>query len=138
MRFGNEVAEVLKIMRDEKRFYKNYLPIEAINAGKKMMGKIEGLWEDVRESIFQLVKSEIPCESPYEAVWWYSILLGIVKDPSVFYDFTRYLRSHSHAFSVNTQCFLYYQLNGLLFLYPELNCEKNKLELWYFYKEIKI
>lgn len=136
MSFGNEVAEVLAIMRREKRLYKNYLPREAVDAGRKMMKKVGNLWEDVQESIFKMIKEEIPYESSYGAVWWYSVLLGIKKDSLLFYEFIKYVRQNKAEFSINTQCFLYYQLSGFLFLYPELSHMENQVELWKFYQEI--
>ena len=35
MGFGNIVSDALNIMRDEKKFYKDYLPQEAITVGNR-------------------------------------------------------------------------------------------------------
>lgn len=136
MAFGNEVADVLETMRRGKKQYKDYLPLEAVNAGKKMMGKVEGLWEDVRQSLLVLLKKELPYGAPHAAVWWYSVLLWMGKDPVLFHEFVRYVRRHKDVFSPNTQCFLCYQFSRLLFLFQELNSDDNIVELWQFYKEM--
>lgn len=108
MGFGNIVSDALNIMRDEKKFYKDYLPQEAITIGRRMTSEISGLWEDIRDEIIELVKAEIPLESPYATVWWYSVLINIKHDEKLFEEFVIYVRKNKKAYSVNTKYFLFY------------------------------
>ncbi len=134
--FGNEVAKVLSVMRREKKRYKNYLPEEAIYTGRAMAEQTQYLWKDVRKKIVNLIEEEISYDSPYATVWWYTVLLEIDKEPAVLFRFLRFLRQYRDAFSLNTQCYLYYQLSNILFRYSELNNEDNKVEFQLFYQEV--
>lgn len=135
MGFGNAVASALAIMRDEKNVYKDYLPPSAIKAGQQMIQNTKGLWEDVLIKVIEMVKNEIPFEYPHVAVWWYSVLIDMKKDPRIFYDFIQYIREHRNVFSLNTQYFLFYQLASLRFRYPELDGDNKEL-IWKYYTEI--
>lgn len=136
MEFGNAVAEALEVLRNEKKHYKDYLPEKAILTGRRMAGATEGLWEDVLETIAKLVKDEIPYQYPHVAVWWYSVLIGMVKNSLLFTEFLRYVRENRKAFSGNTQYFLFEQLKTLLFLYQGLDSIEGRTELWHLYMEI--
>ena len=136
MLFGNEVADVLAVLRKTRKTYKDYLPEEAIRLGTEMADKVGGIWEGIREEIVGLVREEIPYEYPYVAVWWYSVLLGIRKESSIFSEFVSYIRKHEGIFSPNTLYFLYYQLSAMMFSNIGLNCSKNKVNLWKFFLEI--
>lgn len=136
MGFGNIVSDALNIMRDEKKFYKDYLPQEAITIGRRMTSEISGLWEDIRDEIIELVKAEIPLESPYATVWWYSVLINIKHDEKLFEEFVIYVRKNKKAYSVNTKYFLFYQMKSLQFRFTEFNNEKVRKELLLFFEEI--
>ena len=136
MGFGNAVAEALDVLRDEKKHCQDYLSPKAILTGKKMAEAVEGLWEDVLETIAKLVKDEIPYQYPHAAVWWYSVLLGMVKNPLLFAEFVRYVRKNRKSFSANTRYFLFGQLKALLFVYHELDSAEGKTELWHLFWEI--
>ncbi|MCI7129064.1 MAG: glycosyltransferase [Lachnospiraceae bacterium] len=135
MGFGNEVANALSVMRNEKQLYRDYLPEEAIHAGQMLVQCTEGLWSDVLKKIVKMVRDELPLEYPHVAVWWYSVLIRISKDEELFLEFVRYVRKRQETFSVNTRYFLFYQLSSLLFRFKELDGE-SKEELWKFYREI--
>ena len=60
MGFGDEVAKVLRIMQMEKKVYKDYLPMEAVDAGSEMVKSVEPLWEGVKKSICSLLEREMP------------------------------------------------------------------------------
>ena len=94
MGFGNIVSDALNIMRDEKKFYKDYLPQEAITVGNRMVAEITGLWENLQDEIIELLKTELPMESPYAVVWWYSVLLNIKHDEKIFEEFILYVRKN--------------------------------------------
>ena len=87
MGFGDEVAKVLRIMQMEKKVYKDYLPMEAVDAGSEMVKSVEPLWEGVKKSICSLLEREMPYSSPYASVWWYSVLLQIEKTPDAVFRF---------------------------------------------------
>lgn len=105
MGFGNIVSDALNIMRDEKKFYKDYLPQEAITVGNRMVAEITGLWENLQDEIIELLKTELPMESPYAVVWWYSVLLNIKHDEKIFEEFILYVRKNRNAYSANTKYF---------------------------------
>lgn len=136
MGFGTDVAAALKVIRNEKKVYKDYVPQEAISAGTNMVKGTQELWKGLRESVAQLVKDEIPYEYPHVAVWWFSVLIAIIKDPIIFQDFFRYVRKHKDVFSANTQYFLYGQLHAILFRFQELDIPELKTEMWQFRMEI--
>lgn len=137
MGFGNEVAAALKVIRNERQLYKDYLPVEAVQTGQKLVCSTEGLWNDVLKKVEQMVWDELPLEYPHVAVWWYSVLLGMNKNAKIFLEFIRYVRKNRETFSVNTQYFLFYQLYSLLFDFNELDGNgESKEELWMFYKDI--
>ena len=136
MEFGNTVAAVLTVMRDENKQYKDYLPQEAITAGEKLVEITKNLWDDVRKTIVELVHKEIPMQYPYVAVWWYSVLVEIEKDEDIFNEFIAYVRNNRRAFSANTQYFLYYQLKNKLFVYSNLDGQETKRELWRYFIEV--
>ena len=134
--FGNDVAAALKIIRNEKKVYKDYVPKEAISAGVKMFKSTQELWKGLQKSVAQLVIDEIPYEYPHVTVWWYSVLIAVIKDPIIFQEFFRYVRKHKDVFSANTQYFLYNQLHAMLFRFQELNIQEVKAEMWQFRMEI--
>lgn len=134
--FGDEVAEALSVIRNEKKQYKDYLPQEAIDAGVNMVDATRNLWEDVQSTIMELVRQEIPMQYPHVAVWWYSVLLGIRNDRDIFLDMVRYLRKNRRVFSANTQYFIYYQLKFKLFVSSKLDMEESKAELWEYFREV--
>ena len=136
MELGDELEKALEIMRNEKKAYKDYLPMEAIQEGNRLAGKMAESQKDVRKNIAERIWHEIPYESPHAAVWWYSVLIGMIKDASMFIAFLQYIRKRKDAFSLNTQYFLYSQLNALYFRFPALNSEKGRIELLRFYQEI--
>lgn len=136
MGFGDKVAAVLDIIRKEKREYKDYLPNEAIYAGEDLSNNVVELWSGVKKKIVELIKSEIPYEYPHVSVWWYSVLIGMDKDPILFQEFMKYVKENKVTFSANTQFFLYYQFISLMFRYPELNIAEMKREIWKFRMEI--
>ena len=135
MSFGCAAASALAIMREEKKVYKDYLPPKAIDAGKELVQETEGLWEDVLLSVISMVKEEIPLEYPHVAVWWYSVLIGMKKDPILFHEFVQYVRDNRNSFTVNTQYFLFHQLASLRFRFSELDGESKEI-LWRFYMEL--
>ncbi len=135
MSFGYAAASALAIMREEKKVYKDYLPPKAIDAGKELVQETEGLWEDVLLSVISMVKEEIPLEYPHVAVWWYSVLIGMKKDPILFHEFVQYVRDNRNSFTVNTQYFLFHQLASLRFRFSELDGESKEI-LWRFYMEL--
>lgn len=135
MRFGDDVASALNVLRMEKQAYRDYLPEEALSAGKNLVNSTVGLWDDVLQKIQKIVWEEVPQEYPHVAVWWYSVLIGIYKDADIFLEFVRYVRNVRKTFSVNTQYFLFYQLSAMLFRFNELD-GGSKEELWKFYREI--
>ncbi len=135
MGFGNEVANVLQVLRNEKQVYRDYLPDEAIRAGQLLVQQTSGLWADVLEKVIAMIRAELPQDYPHAAVWWYSVLIGMDKNKDIFLEFVRYVRKNQQAFSVNTRYFLFYQLISLSFRYRELDGESKK-ELWRFYQEI--
>ena len=47
--FGNDVAAALKIIRNEKKVYKDYVPKEAISAGVKMFKSTQELWKGLQK-----------------------------------------------------------------------------------------
>lgn len=135
MGFGNEVANALKVIRNEKQMYRDYLPQEAVRAGQMLVRSTEGLWDDVLKKVEKMIQDELPLEYPHVAVWWYSVLMGMDRNAETFLEFVRYVRKNRETFSVNTQYFLFYQLMSLLFRFQELYGE-SKEELWKFYEEI--
>lgn len=136
MGFGNIVSDALNIMRDEKKFYKDYLPQEAITVGNRMVAEITGLWENLQDEIIELLKTELPMESPYAVVWWYSVLLNIKHDEKIFEEFILYVRKNRNAYSANTKYFLFYQMKSMYFRFAELSSEKVQKELLAFFEEI--
>ncbi len=130
MLYGEQVAQVLGVLRMEKNTYTDYLPDAAIKAGEQLIRATDGLWEDVKEKIIKLVHKEIPLEYPYVSVWWYSVLMAMKKDGEIFSEFVEYVRTHRKAFSPNTQHFLFYQLKFLRFQFPELDSFAAKEGLW--------
>lgn len=136
LRFGNEVAGTLKVIREEKEIYKDYVSQNAIDTGYKLERIMKDAWTDVKESVIRMIKEEIPLEYPYVTVWWYSVLLGIMNDASLFKEFVFYVRRNRRVFSANTQFYLYYQIKSLAFRFSELDDSSTKEEIWHFYKEI--
>ena len=140
--FADGMAEILDILKQEKKRYKNYLSQEAVDAGNSLVQMTQGLrgaakdLEDVKHAVLELLKKELPHESPYMAVWWYSVLLSVKKDPSVFLEFVRYIREKQEEFSKNTLDFLYYQLTWMYDANPSLYSGGTKLELWKLFLEI--
>ncbi len=136
MAFGEEAAAALNCMRMEKMAYRDYLPPEAVTAGSRLVSVSKGLWEDVRHTVVGLAKEEIPLESPYATVWWYSVLLAMEKDPGIFLELINYIRGHEAAFSANTLYFLFYQLKSKCFLDPGLGADADiKKSLHLYFKE---
>ena len=135
MGFGNEVANALKVIRNEKQMYRDYLPQEAVRAGQMLVHSTEGLWDDVLKKVEKMIQDELPLEYPHVAVWWYSVLMGMDRNAETFLEFVRYVRKNRETFSVNTQYFLFYQLASMLFRFKELDGE-SKEELWKFYRDI--
>ncbi len=136
MGFGNEVANILDDIRKEKENERCCVSNEIVVAGERLVQVATGLWQDVKDDIVELVKNEIPYEYPQVAVWWYSVLINVKKDPAVLQEFLLYIRRNKDAFSVHTQYFLWYQIFSLMFNYWELNIQKLKIEMWKFYIEI--
>lgn len=138
MGFGDDVANALRTIRNEKWMYRDYLPPEAVRAGQTLVSSVEGLWGDVLKKVEKMIKDELPLEYPHVAVWWYSVLLGIDKNAETFLEFIYYVCKNRETFSVNTQYFLFYQLFSMLFRFKELDGEnKRALEaLWMFYRDI--
>lgn len=135
MGFGNEVAKVLNVIRNEKLVYKDYLPEDAVQVGNELVCVTEGLWSDILEKVVEMIRTEMPLEYPHVSVWWYSVLMGMDKNADTFLEFVRYVRKCRETFSVNTQYFLFYQLASMLFRFKELDGE-SKEELWKFYRDI--
>ena len=69
LRFGNEVAGTLKVIREEKEIYKDYVSQNAIDTGYKLERIMKDAWTDVKESVIRMIKEEIPLEYPYVTVW---------------------------------------------------------------------
>ncbi len=136
MQFGNDVAKALEVMRKEKEICRDLVSNDAVEAGCRLAGVAENLWDGLKGSIIELLESEIPYEYPSIAVWWYSILMGIKKDPEIFQKFFYYVKKNRKGFSLNTQYFLYYQFVSLMFQFQELNIQKIKIEMWEYRREI--
>ncbi len=135
MDIEKEVEAVIAIMRSERQDKDVDLSVEAFEAGKRLANAAKGIGKDAIDAAVKSMKEELPVEAPYDAVWWYSILIGMKKDSNIFEEFVRYVRQKRHAFSLNTQYFLFYQLSSLLFLFYELDGD-GRGELWHFYQEI--
>lgn len=135
MGFGNEVANVLKVMRHEKEVYKDYLPPEAQKMGERIYEVTKGLWDDVLDEVIELIKSEIPEEYPHVAVWWYSVLVNMKKDPILFLEFVRYIRKNQHTFSGNTNYYLFYQLKRMAFCFVQLQQPEISVEIWKYFHD---
>lgn len=132
MQFGTDVAKALEIMRKEKELHKDLLTEEALKAGCKLVDVTGNLWEGLKSTIIELVETEIPYKYPFMTIWWYSVLVGIKKDPGVFTKLICYIMENRKVFSANTQYFLYYQLYILMFHFRELNIQRVKVEMWKF------
>jgi len=136
LRFGNEVANALKVIRREKEEYKDIVSQRADDAGQRLVKALRSVWKDITEEIIELLIQEIPLEQPNVAVWWYSVLIGISKDAVLFQKMVFYISQNRKSFSPNTQFFLYYQLKSLQFRFLKLDDDSSKKEIWNFYKEI--
>lgn len=120
----------LKCMNMEKHAYKDYLPDEAIEAGKLIAAFAQHINAESQDLIIDALIKELPTKYPYPTVWWYSVLCNIKKDRDIFFEFIKYIRKKQGAFSANTLYFLYYQLKSNVFVYPQLNGIQIKEELW--------
>lgn len=140
--FAYKLTEILEILRQERKIYKNYVSHGIINAGSLLTQLVKGLKgnagdvEDVKDAVINVCREELPYESPYMAVYWYSVILKMKKAPAVFLEFVRYIRENKKEFSKNTLDFLYYQLSYMYDANPSLYDSRTKLELWKFYLEI--
>lgn len=136
MGFGIQVATALDVLRNERKQYKDYVPQEAIKAGNELVDATKDIWDDVKETVVELVYKEMPMQYPHVAVWWYSVLVDIEQDKELFYEFVKYVRKNRTVFSANTQYFLFYQIKRKLFVSSELDMPETKMELWKYYKEV--
>ncbi|MCI8390641.1 MAG: glycosyltransferase [Roseburia sp.] len=136
MKFGEETAAALAVMRKQKKMARDYLLEDAVSAGYQLTIAAEGLPAGQQDIIVALIRKEIPLDYPQIAVWWYSVLMGVKKDPSVFLEFITYIRANRNAFSLNTQYFLFYQLKSARFQFSVLHDPDNQRELWYYFKEV--
>lgn len=134
--FNGKIVLALDTMMRERKLYKNYLSDEAETAGRQLIQAIRKAPKDMVDAVAELCKREIPRESPYMAVWWYSVLIEMKKDPGSFLEFVQYIREKKDAFSKNTMDFLYYQLSYLYDANPGLYCDRTRLELWKFFLDI--
>ncbi len=134
--FGENVAQALECMREEKLNYKDYLPPHAINIGVNVSKALKDVWPDIKEKISGMMLDEIPYEYPYPSVWWYSVVCAIHKDANIFVNFVKYVRKNEDKFSLNTLFFLYYQLKSIAFVSSETDSYEGKKEMWALYKEI--
>ncbi len=136
MAYGQIVANALDCMRNEKKYYKNYIPNEAIQCGRNLIQALEDVSDTENGKICKLLLSELPYEQPYSAVWWYSVICGIEKRADIFEQFVYYIREHEEAFSKNTLFYLYYQLKSIAFRFAEVNSYAGKREQWKLYMDI--
>lgn len=136
MSFGYDVSVALESIRRDKEVYEDYLPQETLSAAKRMVQAVEGIYDDVKESIVELIKKELPLTYPHVSVWWYSVIIAIKKNADIFKEFVCYVRKNAEVFSVNTQYYLFYQLKELKFVFPELDRTDITIELWRFYQKI--
>lgn len=127
---------IIEIMRREKKVYKNYVSCEATSMGSWLVQEMEGLGEEELDTVIGMCRQEIPYEYPYMAVWWYSVFIMIKKDQDLFWEFLCYVRENRHAFSKNTQDFLYYQFVYWYDANEVLYNDKIKMGLWEFFLEI--
>lgn len=74
MMFGNEVAEVLAVMRKEKTLPEDVVSQEAIRTAIKMVESTSGLWEGLKARIAALIQDEVSYEYPKRTVWWLSLI----------------------------------------------------------------
>ena len=126
MKFGEETAAALAVMRKQKKMARDYLLEDAVSAGYQLTIAAEGLPAGQQDIIVALIRKEIPLDYPQIAVWWYSVLMGVKKDPSVFLEFITYIRANRNAFSLNTQYFLFYQLKSARFQFSVLHDPDNQ------------
>lgn len=134
--FEQIIESILDTIRWEKKIYNNYLSGDAIQAGTKLIKTMEKCSGEQLDDVLELLRKEIPCEHPYMAVWWYSVLLKAKKDAVVFKEFVRYIREKKNTFSKNTLDFLFYQLSYMYDANPSLYDDGTKLELWKLFLEI--
>lgn len=136
MSFGYDVSDALNVIRKDNEIYKDYVSAATCAAADKMVRAVNGIFEEVKDSVFQLVKKELSFQYPHVSVWWYSVLIAIKKDEDTFLEFITYVRSHAESFSVNTQYFLFYQLKSLKFKFSMLDNENTTVALWKFFEEL--
>lgn len=130
MAFEDDIEAAIDMMRRERRIYKNYLSLEAMDMGYRIYNASKDLDGDILNIAVVNLIEEMPWEFPYPAVWWYSVICNIKKSSAVFLEFIRYIRNHIEAFSGNTLYYLYYQCKGMAFEFPSLDSSEGKLELW--------
>ena len=136
MMFGNEVAEVLAVMRKEKTLPEDVVSQEAIRTAIKMVESTSGLWEGLKARIAALIQDEVSYEYPKRTVWWCSVIMQMSKDPVIFQKFVEFIIMNRERFPISTQYFLFYQLCSLMFRFRELNLWELKEKMWMFYMEI--
>ena len=137
MEWKSTVLETIQYMRMEKVIYKDYVPQEAITRGENLKNVTKDLSEDILLEIVRMLKLEIPKEYPYPAVYWYSVLLNLKKEPDMMDELIEYILKNKDVFSANTLYFLYYQLKTLKFTFSLLFDRQSTTELlWKLYLEI--
>ncbi len=136
MAYGQAVANALDCMRNEKKYYGDYIPDEAILCGDMLVQALKDSPDIENEKICNMLLSKLPYEHPHSAVWWYSVICRIEKRADIFEQFVYYIREHEEAFSKNTLFYLFYQLKSLAFRFADVESYTEKRELWKLYLDI--
>lgn len=134
--FGNQVKEVLRVIRNDEKVYKDYVSWEAIQAGTKLCENFSELWPEVAEKIVDCIMEEVPFTCPHVTVWWYSVCLALCCEEKLFQEFVFYVRKNKDAFSANTQHFLFYQMKSMYFRFKQLENADTREEIWLYFKEV--
>ena len=69
MKFGEETAAALAVMRKQKKMARDYLLEDAVSAGYQLTIAAEGLPAGQQDIIVALIRKEIPLDYPQIAVW---------------------------------------------------------------------
>lgn len=111
---NEKLDNVINVINNNKYFYQNYMSNENIEMGITLVNELKGERIENIRYVVKKIENELEQQSPYAMVWWYSVLISIDLDKTLFMNFVKYIRNNQDYFSVNTRYFLYNQLKYII------------------------
>lgn len=115
--FSNEKLKIiLDIMIEQQEIQNSFLSKEEIEISKCMVEDLKDQAKYNIDYVIGKIKNELPVGNYYATIWWYSVLLQIKNDVTLFKELVEYIINRKEI-TFNTKYFLYYQLEHLISIY---------------------